>query len=165
MSSNNNDELETEISNWIRKTLRFPPALWEQLENKAKEELMDENMSAFIRKILRLYLGSGFQTHIENTRVKELLDERDNLLNEDRELLQNVKDLLIKAQSEPKPDGFANKEQMILNYLSHHRSKVKEIAQRTGIPKNEVIIVIADLVKDGIIGLDPNWKYYKLESD
>jgi hypothetical protein len=136
--------------------------LWEQLINKAKEEFMGENMSGFLRKILRQYVGNGFQEQVENPRVKELLVERDQILNEERDLVDSLRDLLRKSSKEKKPIDFDKKQKIVLNYITHHRSKMSEISEFTGVSKDDVVVILGNLIEDKKIARDPNWKYYRL---
>jgi len=150
-------------NNSYKKLLVFPKALWEAIEAKAKEESV-ANLNEFIRYICREYLKSeGFRNRPEkDEELFALQKERSDLLTQEYEFVANLNSLLKTAKKEAKPLDYEKKIAQILKCVESQRLKFDEIAEATNILKEELIVIIGNLVENESLGFDEQWRYYQL---
>lgn len=144
-----------------KKLIKFPFALWEELEAKAKEENQD-NMSEFIRHICRSYLkGDLGKVQTRDLEIEQLLAEQRKLQEEDHKFLSNLNSLLRSAKNEPKPEKYEEKKSRVMKAIGTQKLQFDDIADITQIPKEELIILIGNLVDSMEIAFDEYWRYHR----
>jgi len=144
------------------KLIKFPIALWNHLEDRAKEENID-NMSEFIRAICREYLStSGFKNRIgTDEELIELERRQDQLRNEEYQFIANLNSLLKSAKNEEKPINYEEKISQVLITIENQKLDFDGIFKATKIPKEELIVITGNLVDSGDILFDERWRFYK----
>ncbi|WP_457558292.1 hypothetical protein [Candidatus Harpocratesius sp.] len=145
-----------------RKMIRFDWALWEELQERAKAEER-RNMEQFIRYICRQYLKTdGFSnTYNIAKNQEEQKRRREQILNEEYQFVSKLNSLLKTVKNEAKPPGYDEKVKQVVDLISHSPKKFGEIADQTNISKEELIVIIGNLVDSGTIGFDQRWRYFK----
>jgi len=126
----NKSKKQSETADY-KKLIKFPKALWESLEVKAKEENQD-NMTEYIRYICREYLKSdGFKNRIGN----------------DEEMIE--------------PLDYEKKLSQVLTSIENQKLDFEDLHEATQISKEELVIILGNLVDSGQILYDTYWRYYK----
>lgn len=144
------------------KLISFPKSLWNKLQNKAKEEDMD-NMCEYIRYICREYLKTeGFKNQIgTDEELIELEKKRKELRNEEYQFIANLNSLLKSAKNEEKPINYEEKVSQVLTSIEKQKLDFDGIFEATRIPKEELIVITGNLVDSGEILFDECWRFYK----
>jgi hypothetical protein len=156
----NESEKKPEIDH--KKLIKFPKALWESLEAKAQEENQD-NMTEFIRYICREYLKTdGFKNKISiDEELIELEKRQEQFRNEEIQFFSNLNSLLKSAKNEEKPLDYEEKILQVLTSIEKQKLDFEGIYQATKIPKDQLVVLLGNLVESEEILYDNRWRYYK----
>lgn len=144
----------------IRKEAKYPKALWLELQQKANEEGF-ENMNAFLRHIARIYLKGDIGIRTLDLETEQLLAQQEKLRQEEYEFVNRLNTLLKTAKNEPKPEDYDQKVERVLACVQSQKLKFEDIAKITLISKEDLIVIIGNLVDSGQLGFDDTWKYYQ----
>jgi len=143
-----------------KKLVNFPKALWDSLEAKTKEEKQD-NMSEYIRAICREYLStSGFKNKVRsNEELIELERQQDQKREEEIQFFINLNSLLKSANNKEKPLDYEEKISQILTSVEKQKLDFEGIYEATKIPKEQLVVLIGNLVESEEILYDNRWRY------
>jgi len=154
--------------------INFPIALWERLETKKEEEGI-ETMSEFIRHVCREYLKTdgfknqreylktdGFKNQLSNDEDLENDKRiREQLRNEEYQFIANLNSLLQNIKNEEKPVNYEEKISQILTCIEKQKLDFHQIQEATQIPKEQLVVLIGNMVASGEIFYDNRWRFYK----
>lgn len=145
-----------------KKLIKFSKALWESLEAKAEEE-NQENMTEYIRYICREYLKSdGFKNRIGNDEeMIELEKRQEQKRNEEIKFFTNLISILKSARNYEKPLDYEKKISQVLTSIENQKLDFEDLHEATQISKEELVIILGNLVDSGQILYDTYWRYYK----
>ena len=145
-----------------KKLIEFSIALWNQLENKAKEENIDK-MSEYIRHICREYLKTnGFKTRIgKDEEMERLIKRQEQIRDENLQFYNNLNSLLKSAKNNELPLDYEEKTSQILTSVENQKLAFEGILEATKIPKELLVVLLGNLVESQEIMYDNRWRYYK----
>lgn len=140
--------------------LYIPQALWNKIEDEHIEKVFLGNMNTFLLHLITKGLKGEIQSEIVDIKGEELKDKQLELFEQEKNFYAQIRQLFISGQEQPKPENYENKVKRVIQAIGTQRIRFEQIADITQIPKSELLIIMANLVGELLVGYDEELRYY-----